>query len=143
VKILAALGSDATFDHVGVAVRSIREIAGVEAVVTEDPVQRVSVAFVDIAGLRMELIQPLGRPSPIDESLQSGRALVHLCFRVPDLKAALGRARQAGMHQIARPVAARAFDNRSIAWLFSRTIGLIELLEDPAVRTPAQPWPSR
>lgn len=127
---LAALGPEAVFDHVGVAVRSIHDVAGSGVTVTADPIQRVRVAFVDMGGLRMELIEPFGVPSPIDASLRSGRTLVHLCFRVPDLEAALARARRAGLHQIARPVPAAAFAGRPIAWMFCRRLGLIELVEE-------------
>jgi methylmalonyl-CoA/ethylmalonyl-CoA epimerase len=129
---LALLGPEAVFDHVGVAVRSIREVAGSGIDVTADPIQRVRVAFVDMGGLRLELIEPFGVPSPIDASLDSGRALVHLCFRVPDLQAALARARRGGLHQIARPAPAPAFGGRPIAWVFCRRLGLIELVEDAA-----------
>jgi len=127
--MLPSFGAGAVFDHVGVAVRSIRDVAGPDVAMVDDRTQRVTVGFVDVAGLRVELIQPLGERSPIDGNLQKGQTLVHLCFRVPDLEAALQHGRDAGMHQLARPVPAPAFDGRRIAWLFSRTIGLIELVE--------------
>ncbi|MCC7009039.1 MAG: VOC family protein [Acidobacteria bacterium] len=125
----AWLDSAAVFDHVGMAVRSIRDLADENTAVIEDPVQRVSVAFVDWGGVRIELIEPLGSASPIDNSLTKGQVLVHLCFRVPDLDRALSQARRAGLVQLARPVPAPAFDGRRIAWLFSRAAGLIELVE--------------
>jgi methylmalonyl-CoA/ethylmalonyl-CoA epimerase len=118
------------FDHVGLAVRSIQDAGGTELSVVDDPTQRVSVAFVDFAGLRVELIQPLGDRSPIAATLAKGQPLVHLCFRVPSLDVALRHGRESGMHQLARPVPAPAFGGRSIAWLYRKDIGLIELLED-------------
>ena len=131
---LGFLGDDAVFDHVGLAVVSIRATAGPDAEIIDDPSQRVSVSFVDLAGLRVELIQPLHQRSPIDRSLKSGQCLVHLCFRVANLEAAIIRGRRFGLHQLARPVPAVAFGGRRIVWLFSKTIGLVELLEDlPAV----------
>lgn len=129
-----SLGPDAAFDHVGVAVRSIRDLVGPEIEIVQDPKQRVSVAFLDFAGLRVELIEPLGEHSPVEASLQKGQTLVHLCFRVADLDQALASARSSGLHQIARPVPARAFDDRRIAWVFSPTVGLIELLEESRTR---------
>lgn len=130
MSTLAFLGDDAVFDHVGMAVVSIRDTAGADVEVIDDPLQRVSVSFVNLAGLRVELIQPLGQRSPIDRSLENGQRLVHLCFRVPSLEAAVIRGRRFGLHQLARPVPAVAFGDRRIAWLFSKTIGLVELLED-------------
>jgi methylmalonyl-CoA/ethylmalonyl-CoA epimerase len=132
VIALPFLGPDAVFDHVGLAVRSIADIAGHDAPIVDDSTQRVSVSFVDLSGLRVELIQPLGERSPIDASLKKGQPLVHLCFRVPSLESALEHARRSGLHQLARPVPAPAFDGRRIAWLFSKSVGLIELLEAPA-----------
>ena len=121
---------DAVFDHVGMAVVSIRDTAGVDVEVIDDPRQRVSVGFVNMAGLRVELIQPLGDGSPIDRNLRNGQTLVHLCFRVPSLETAIRHGRQFGFHQVARPVPAVAFGDRRIAWIFSKTIGLVELLEE-------------
>ena len=130
------LGPDASFDHVGVAVRSIRDVVGDEVTIIADPKQRVSVAFVDMGGVRLEFIEPLTDRSPIDASLAKGQTLVHLCFRVPDLERALVSARTRGLHQIARPVPAVAFAGRRIAWLFSPVLGLIELVEDAAPAPP-------
>lgn len=133
MKLAAALGADAVFDHVGMAVHSIRELAGPDVEIVDDPIQRVSVAFADLAGLRVELIQRFGPNSPIDRSLDAGQVLVHLCYRVPSLDAALARARRSGLHPLTRPAPAVAFGGRRIVWLFNKALGLIELLEDPTI----------
>jgi methylmalonyl-CoA/ethylmalonyl-CoA epimerase len=122
----------AVFDHVGIAVQSVREAAGPAVDMIQDPVQRVTVAFVDMHGLRVELIEPLGAQSPITAHLGTGQPLLHLCFRVPNLRQALAEGRAHGMHALTRPVPAPAFDGRCIAWVFSRQLGLIELVEDTA-----------
>lgn len=130
MKVLSFLGPGAVFDHVGVAVRSITDVAGSDVEIVDDCRQGVSVAFVSLGGATLELIQPLGEGSPVDSSLQRGHTLVHLCFRVPSLDDAVASARLCGLHRVARPVPARAFDDRPIVWLFGRTVGLIELVED-------------
>lgn len=129
---LALFGADAVFHHVGIAVRSIDAAGGPTLARTEDPTQRVSVAFVDSGGAVLELIEPLGDRSPVAASLAKGQPLVHLCFSVPDLDAAVVAGKRAGFHRLAAPVAAPAFGNRQIVWMFSRTFGLVELLERPA-----------
>jgi methylmalonyl-CoA/ethylmalonyl-CoA epimerase len=127
---LAILGPHATFHHVGVAVESIRRVVNDPSLnVVTDEVQQVSVAFVEMGGVTVELIEPLGDASPIALSLQKGQRLVHLCFEVADLEAAIAAGRTSGLHRIATPVPAAAFGNRRIAWLFSRHFGLIELVE--------------
>jgi methylmalonyl-CoA/ethylmalonyl-CoA epimerase len=122
-------GEEAVFEHVGVAVSSIR-VAGQDRLETvADETQQVSVAFINLHGIQLELIEPLTMTSPISQNLRQGQKVVHLCFRVPALEHAIIRARQHGFHCIAQPVPAAAFDQRKIAWLFSQTYGLIELLE--------------
>lgn len=128
-----AVFSSGVFDHVGVAVRSIRDVAGNDVETVPDAVQRVTVAFVDLHGLRVELIEPLGESSPIANSLGSGHVLLHLCFRVPRLDRALAEGRRLGMRALTRPVPAPAFGGRSIVWVFSAQLGLIELVEDTPV----------
>jgi methylmalonyl-CoA/ethylmalonyl-CoA epimerase len=121
-------GEHAEFDHAGIAVRSINDAAkGLE--ITEDPVQRVNVAFMNINNFRVELIEPLTEKSPIANILNKGQSLYHLCFKVPDMKKALESARKHGFHCIARPVPAKAFNDNKIAWVFSKVYGLFELIE--------------
>jgi methylmalonyl-CoA/ethylmalonyl-CoA epimerase len=117
------------FDHVGIAVRSIDAVGGPDVPVTRDVKQRVSVAFVETGGVTLELIEPLGENSPVRRSLEQGQSLVHLCFRVPNLEAAISTGKEAGFHRLGAPAPAPAFDNRRIVWVFSRTFGLVELLE--------------
>jgi methylmalonyl-CoA/ethylmalonyl-CoA epimerase len=126
---LSVFGANAAFHHVGLAVPSIVDVAGSAAEVVRDDLQQVSVAFVNLDGVCVELIEPATTTSPVSRSLQEGRQLVHLCFEVADLEEAVATGRAAGFHRIARPVPARAFDNRRIAWVYSRTYGLVELLE--------------
>jgi len=121
-------GEHAEFEHAGIAVRSIAETAA-DAEITEDPVQKVKVAFININGFRVELIEPAAEKSPITSILNKGQSLYHLCFRVTDITKALDTAKKNGFHCIARPVPARAFDDNKIAWVYSKAYGLFELVE--------------
>jgi methylmalonyl-CoA/ethylmalonyl-CoA epimerase len=128
---LNPFGDDAVFDHVGLAVQSITATLGSdrEVDIFSDDIQKVSVAFIQMNGLSIELIEPLGEKTPVALSLKKGQQLVHVCFRVPDIEVAIQKGRENGFHCIARPVPAVAFNNRKIAWLFSRIYGLFEILE--------------
>jgi methylmalonyl-CoA/ethylmalonyl-CoA epimerase len=128
-ETLEVFGRGAKLHHVGIAVRSLGDL-GVEDKAVNDPLQRVSVAFVDIHGTLFELIEPSGEHSPIQRSLESGQRLMHVCYTVPDLSAALTEGRRHGFHRIRQSVPAVAFAGRKIAWVFSSTYGLVELLED-------------
>jgi methylmalonyl-CoA/ethylmalonyl-CoA epimerase len=126
-KIVNFFGDGAEFDHVGVAVKAIDPaVAGTKI---EDPVQRVRVAFITVNGLPTELIEPTEPSSPVSGMLARGTTMYHLCFRVPELAAALEIAGRMGFRMVAEPVKAAAFNNRKIVWVFSPVYGLFELLE--------------
>lgn len=122
------LGSGARFHHVGVVVNAIREVFPT-CQPTYDPLQGVNVAFVSLNGFHLELIEPAGEDSPVSLSLKKGIKLLHVCYEVDDIEAALCKCRQHDFHIIRRPLPATAFDQHRIAFVFSRTFGLVELLE--------------
>ncbi len=122
-------GEDASFDHIGVAVVSLKgtRLDGLEGV--EDPTQKVSVAFAEIHGLPVEFIEPRTDDAPVRKNLENGQALVHLCFNVPDINSALEKARKYRFHPITKPVPAPAFGGNNIIWLYHKVFGLFELVE--------------
>ncbi len=124
----AFFGKEARFHHIGMAVESIRAINPACEIFVEKT-QRVSLAFIHLNGIRIELLEPWGDNSPIAKSLREGVKLLHLCYEVPDLQAALGICSLAGFHRISTPVPAPVFDNRRIVWVFSKQYGLFELVE--------------
>lgn len=109
---------------------SLDETGIANLTVTKDARQKVSVAFVETGGIVLELIEPLGETSPVLQSLAKRQPLVHLCFRVADLDAAMAAGKRSGFHRLAAPVPAPAFDGRRIAWVFHSIYGVVELLEN-------------
>lgn len=131
-KALYLFGDDVVFHHIGLAVDAIEEIGfSINEIIT-DPIQRVKIAFVEIGGCRIELLEPLEEGSPISGNLKKGNKLAHICFEVGDLKQALACARENNFIAIAHPVPAPAFSGRAIAWVFSPIWGLFEILERAA-----------
>ena len=130
IKRLHFFGDKARFDHIGLAVKSIREVSPSSEVIV-DSVQKVALAFVSVGGIKYELLEPSGEDSPVFESLKKNVKLLHICYSVPELETAIKECRKHGFHCIARPVPAAAFNNRKIAWVYSPVYGLIELLESP------------
>jgi len=125
-------GEHAKFHHIGIAVKSIKDVSPSSEMIT-DFGQNVSVALVTVNGVKIELIEPCGDKSPITESLNKGVKLLHICYTVSDIEIAIKECRKHGFHCIARPVPAAAFNNEKIAWVYSKKYGLIELLEDPKI----------
>lgn len=121
-------GVDATLHHIGLAVSSIREVCPDCEVVSEQT-QKVHLAFVSVGGVTLELLEPLDADSPVAQSLRQGIKLLHLCYEVPDLEAAVECCRADGFHRISKPIPTTALNNRRIVWVFSKHYGLVELLE--------------
>lgn len=121
---------NAEFDHIGIVVKSIHDskMHGEEEIYY-DPIQKVSVSFIELNGLGVELIEPENEKSPVHGNLLKKQALAHICFKVADLELAVAEGRKNGFHAITKPVPAIAFGDRKIVWLFNHEIGLIELVE--------------
>jgi methylmalonyl-CoA/ethylmalonyl-CoA epimerase len=129
------------FHHLGVAVKSIakaipiyKDLFGYELISGpfDDPLQRVSVCFLgrQAAGeIVIELIAPLGNDTPIDRVIAKGGGAYHTCYDVENLDAAVETLRSKKCILVGEPVPAVAFANRRIAWLFTPTNQLVELVE--------------
>jgi LAO/AO transport system kinase len=136
----------AAIDHIGVAVRDLaaaarvyERVLGLPASEPETlPADRVTAAFVPVGAMRIELLEPTDADGPVARFLaRRGEGVHHIAVAVPDLEAALARARDAGVSAVdesPRPGA----HGRRIAFLHPRdTHGvLIELVERPP-RAPA------
>ena len=135
-------GLDFKLLHVGVAVPSLgpavealTDLFGYKVVSGpyDDPLQKVTVLFLaktarDVA--EIELIAPLGADSPIQSMLaKSGGGAYHLCFETSGLEGALEHARKNGCIVVAAPAPAVAFEGRRIAWIYTRSRQLFELVE--------------
>jgi methylmalonyl-CoA/ethylmalonyl-CoA epimerase len=121
-------GEGARFHHIGMAVDSIRAICP-DCEIFAEETQRVSLAFVQLNGITVELLEPRGENSPIARNLDKGVKLLHLCYEVPDLEATLDLCREAGFHRLGPPVPTHVFDGRRLVWVYSKQFGLFELAE--------------
>lgn len=128
--------------HVGVAVSSLApttemltSLFGYKVVSGpfDDPIQKVTVNFLaksdqDVA--EIELIAPLTKDSPITSMLaKGGGAAYHLCFETSDIEKAIAHAQNNGCILLGQPVPAVAFQGRRIAWIYTRSRQLFELVE--------------
>ncbi len=77
----------------------------------------------------IELIAPLGNDTPIDRVIAKGGGAYHTCYEVENLDAAVEALRSKKCILVGEPVPAVAFANRRIAWLFTPTNQLVELVE--------------
>ena len=129
------------FRHLGVAVRKLdavletyRDLLGYHLIAGpfSDPIQKVRVCFLgtDNPGdAVIELVEPATEDSPIAGVLGRGGGAYHMCFETPDLDQTLKEVLAKGCLPVAAPVPAVAFNGRRIAWIYTPTRQLIELLE--------------
>jgi methylmalonyl-CoA/ethylmalonyl-CoA epimerase len=121
-------GPAARFHHVGLAVESIRAVCP-EVEARPEATQKVSLAFINLNGITVELLEPDAEHSPIQRNLQAGVKLLHLCYEVPDLEQAIEFCRPAGFHRLGPPVPTPIFAGRRLVWVYSKQFGLFELVE--------------
>lgn len=135
-----------TLDHVGIAVASIDDSLPVwTAIVGGTPYDRehvpsqgAEIVFIGHGPGRIELVAPTADGSPVARFLKHrGPGLHHICYRVPDIRAALAAYAVAGYELVDREprISAR---NHLIAFLHPRSAGgvLVELLEHPWASQP-------
>ena len=123
--------------HVGVAVASInatlpfyRDVLGLSPgqPETADGATIVSLHFGDVD---VELLEPQNPDSPVAKFLaKRGPGIHHICYRVPDLDAALKRCRAAG-YRLVDEAPRRGAGGRRIAFLHPKSTNgiLLELTE--------------
>ena len=90
-----------------------------------------SVTVSDSDAAEIELIAPLSEESPITAMLKKsgGGGAYHLCFETNDIDQALVHAKNNGCLIASPAVPAVAFNGRRIAWIYTPTRQLFELVE--------------
>ncbi len=140
----SSLNEDLNFKlrHVGVAVPSLgpatevlESLFGYRVISGpfDDPIQKVMVNFLTQAEdnvAEIELIAPLTEDSPIKSMLSKGSGgAYHLCFETNDMEKALTHAKSQGCIVVSPPAPAVSFSGRRIAWIYTKTRQLFELVE--------------
>jgi len=97
----------------------------------DDIEQGVKIIFLEMPDkTRMELLEPLGKTSPVYQHLKKGGGLYHLCFAVDDLDATLAEITKDNRAMIVKePAPAPAIANQRVAFVVTREMDLIEFVE--------------
>jgi methylmalonyl-CoA/ethylmalonyl-CoA epimerase len=125
------------FHHVGLACKDIeieRAAHRMLGYVEEgpdfvDPRQRIKGCFLVKDGMRIELLEPAGEPSPLKPFLARGLKMYHQAFETDSIDTSVAELKQAGALMTVPPTPAVAFGGRSIAFLLLRTELLVELIQ--------------
>lgn len=136
-------GGGYKIDHIGYAVSDIQKSAKEywligfvpEQSAVFDESRSVNIAFVKnaIDGTRIELIEPVGEKSPAAGALRKNTNLAtpyHICYKVWNILWEVNVLKSLGFLVTAKPAGAVAMQNKSVAFLLKKDIGLIELVEE-------------
>lgn len=123
--------------HIGVAVASIadalafyRDVLGLAPHPPEEA-DGATIVSLDFGGTEVELLEPRSPDSPVAKFLaKRGPGIHHVCYRVPDLDAALAACRRAGYHLVDEVPRAGA-GGRRVAFIHPKSTAgiLLELTE--------------
>lgn len=99
-----------------------------------DPNQKVKVVLLGYTEKEnqppfIELVEPAGESSPIDRILKENNKIYHICIETENLEERLKIARKNKSIIVQKPVPAKLFNNRRIAWILTPEKNLIEFLE--------------
>ena len=128
MKSIDIFKEDCKFHHIGLSVKSIDTLfPNIKPVI--DPIQKVKVAFINLQGTTIELLEPLDETSPIYNNLKNNNKLCHICFEVSNIDNAINNGKKKGFHVIQKPIPAVALGNRKICFLFHSDYHIVELLQ--------------
>jgi len=128
---------NASVAHIGIAVSSIRDaLPFYRDILGLDPgrperADGATIVSLHCGDVDIELLEPADPSSPVTKFLaRRGPGIHHICYRVPDLDAALARCRAAG-YQLVDETPRRGAGGRRIAFLHPKsTNGILLELTD-------------
>jgi hypothetical protein len=130
---------DMTLDHISYAVRSTDESIKAFAAFYDkvdvykylEKGQNVLVTYLTSSrtGHRVELIEPAGKPNPVENMLKAmPSVLYHVCYRAQSLSEASDRLREKGFYQVTEPFETSFEKGVLASHFFHQNWGLIEVI---------------
>ena len=100
--------------------------------IEKDPIQKVFGVLLANSDqdVLIELISPTCENSPVSDFLRRGIHLYHVCYLVDDIELALINARNERSIIVSRPAPAKLFNERRIAFVYTRDGYMVEFLEE-------------
>ncbi len=126
------------FHHVGIACRDIEasktfyiDQGYTTSATTHDTIQNVFICFLHKDGMpTIELLAPVDEKSPVNRTLAtSGVTPYHICYETTDIESTVKELRKKQFVCVSKPVPACAIQNKRVAFLYHKDVGLIELVE--------------
>lgn len=94
----------------------------------ENKLQKIKYMFINVGDSNIELIEPLGKDSPVTSFLEKGGGLHHLAFEVDDIEQSIKDFEKNGGRILVSPQV--GFENRLICFIFQNSFPfkIIELV---------------
>lgn len=130
------------FHHIGYAVFSLDATAAIyekagyrRSETIYDPVQNVNICWLTKEAFpTVELLAPVDETSPVNGTLKkSGVSPYHCCYVVDRIEDAVTELKKQKYILVKQAAQAVAFNGSRVCFLFNKDIGLIELVEEPAI----------
>lgn len=78
----------------------------------------------------VELISPKDDTSPVCKNLQkNGVSPYHICYETESLEESIAELKKQKFLMVSKPSPAVAFGGKRVCFLFSKSVGLVELVE--------------
>ena len=125
-------------DHIGYAVKNIDKAKKqMEALgfvfegTISDTDRNIYLAFGEMCDYRVELVAPISDGTPVDAFLEKiGPTPYHICYKSNEIEADIERLQQKRF-KVTIPLApAVAFGGKRVVFLYSLSVGLIEIVEE-------------
>lgn len=96
-----------------------------------DADRNIYLAFCEMCGYRVELVAPISNNTPVDAFLEKiGPTPYHICYKSNEIEADIERLQQKRF-KVTIPLApAVAFGGKRVVFLYSLSVGLIEIVEE-------------
>lgn len=93
-----------------------------------DKKQNVRVGVVKNGSILIELLEPIGKNSPVSNFLKKTPGFHHICYQTKDLKKSIDKFKKSfGFRQIT-PVTDSVWDGRQVVFFINSTMEIIELI---------------
>lgn len=95
-----------------------------------DKYRDIDILFMVNGGYRIELVSPKSEQSVVYNTLKKfGNSTYHICYYTDNISEDIERLRNNGYVMLDEPLEAPAISCKKVCFLFSRQVGLIELVE--------------
>ena len=129
------------FDHIGIFCKNLKigrtyfsKIFEIKKKSEEfsDSRLNVKVQFLyDKKNIKYELIAPLGKKNPVDQSLKKNKNIInHIAYKTKSFKKEISRLRKIGCIPLDKPKPAVAFNGKKVIFFLTPLRFIIELIEN-------------